>query len=50
MGGRGSSSGNIPRTFSLDPLKMARVKMPDSIKEKGIDSKEYKEWIYKNWR
>ena len=28
---------------------MAKIKLPKEIKKKGIDSKEYKEWIYKNW-
>lgn len=36
-------------TFQLDPEKMKRIKLPKEIKEKGIDSKEYKEWIKKNW-
>lgn len=36
---------NIP----IDLSKMQKIKMPKDIKSKGIDSKEYKEWVQENW-
>jgi len=39
----------IPDTFSLNTNKMKNNKLPKDIRLKGIDSKEYKEWIWENW-
>lgn len=38
-----------PESFQLDIKKIKSNKLPKEIKEKGIDSKEYKEWIKKHW-
>ena len=38
-----------PETFGIDLEKMKSKRLPQYIKKKGIDSKEYKEWIKKNW-
>jgi hypothetical protein len=35
--------------IQMDVEKMRSVKMPKEIKSKGIDSKEYKQWIQENW-
>ncbi len=38
-----------PETFSINLKKMSEIKMPASIKKKGIDSQAYKDWVYENW-
>jgi hypothetical protein len=44
-----SNKSAVPEGFQVDLNKMKSVKLPKEIKAKGIDSKEYREWVRKNW-
>jgi len=39
----------LPQGIDIDLNKMRSVKIPKDIKSKGIDSKEYKQWVKENW-
>ena len=38
-----------PSTFALNVKKVQNTRLPKNIAIKGIDSEEYKQWIWENW-